>query len=71
MVYRVGYLVFMVHGEEGRLTDIQERENEEFGQMEAGPTGADLLDGKTGLVPGLVPGFQDWKCPGTLTQTWH
>jgi hypothetical protein len=29
------------------------------------------LDGKTGLVPGLVPGFQGWKCPGTLAQTWH
>jgi hypothetical protein len=29
------------------------------------------LDGKTGLVPGLVPGFQDWKCPGTLAQPWH
>ena len=27
------------------------------------------LDGKTGLVPGLVPGFQGWKCPGTLAQT--
>ncbi len=30
-----------------------------------------LLDGKTGLVPDLVPGFQGWKCPGTLAQTWH
>ena len=30
-----------------------------------------ILDGKTGLVPGLVPGFQGWKCPGTLAQTWH
>ena len=29
------------------------------------------LDGKTGLVPVLVPGFQGWKCPGTLAQTWH
>ena len=29
------------------------------------------LDGKTGLVPDVVPGFQDWKCPGTLVQTWH
>ena len=27
------------------------------------------LDGKTGLVSGLVSGFQGWKCPGTLTQT--
>ena len=26
-----------------------------------------VLDGKTGLVSG----FQDWKSPGTLTQTWH
>ena len=25
-----------------------------------------ILDGKSGLVPGLVPGFQGWKCPGTL-----
>jgi hypothetical protein len=30
-----------------------------------------FLDGKTGLVPGLVSGFQGWKCPGTLTQTWY
>jgi hypothetical protein len=22
-------------------------------------------------VPDLVPGFQGWKCPGTLAQTWH
>ncbi len=29
------------------------------------------LDGKTGLASGQVPGFQDWKYPGTLTQTWH
>ena len=29
------------------------------------------LKGKTGLVSGLVPGFQVWKCPGTLEQTWH
>ena len=27
------------------------------------------LDGKTGLVPDLVSGFQDWKYPGTLAQT--
>ena len=27
------------------------------------------LDGKTGLVSGLVTGFQVWKYPGTLTQT--
>jgi hypothetical protein len=26
--------------------------------------------GKTGLVTGLVPGTQDWKCPGSLAQTW-
>ena len=29
------------------------------------------LDGKTGLVSGLVSGFQGWKWPGTQTQTWH
>jgi hypothetical protein len=26
------------------------------------------LDGKTGLVSGLVPGFQGWKYPGALAQ---
>ena len=26
------------------------------------------LDGKTGLVSDLVPGFQVWKCPATLVQ---
>jgi hypothetical protein len=30
-----------------------------------------LIDGKTGLVPGLVAGLQGWKCPGTLPQTWY
>ena len=29
------------------------------------------LDGKTGLVPGQVSGFQGWKNPGTVAQTWH
>ncbi len=38
--------------------------------VRAPPTIASL-DGKTGLVPGLVTGFQGWKCPGTLEQTWH
>ena len=31
----------MTHGEEGVLTGIQEREDEEFGQMESGPTGVE------------------------------
>jgi hypothetical protein len=34
-------------------------------------TSLKTLDGKTGLVPGLVPGFQGWKCPATLAQTWY
>ena len=27
------------------------------------------LDGKTGLVTGLLTGIQDWKCPVALSQT--
>jgi hypothetical protein len=33
--------------------------------------GDNTLDGKTGLIQDLVPGFQDWKYSGTMTQTWH
>ena len=28
------------------------------------------LDGKQGLVPGLVPGIQEWENPGSLGQPW-
>ena len=31
----------MAHGEEGVLAGIQEGEDDEFGQMESGPTGAE------------------------------
>lgn len=31
----------MSHGEEGVLAGIQEREDEEFGQMQSGPTGSE------------------------------
>ena len=31
----------------------------------------ETLDANSDLVPGLVPGFQVWKYPGTLSQTWH
>ncbi len=28
------------------------------------------LDAKTGLLTGLLPGKQDWKCPVALLATW-
>jgi hypothetical protein len=28
------------------------------------------LDGIPGVVPGLVPGIQRWKDPGSLGKTW-
>ncbi len=42
-------------------------EEVQFEEIEASHT---LLDGIPGVVPGLVPGFQGCKNPGSLGKTW-